>query len=271
MSATATAVVTGAARGLGRLIATSLAGRGFEVLCTDLDGAGAEATARAIGRGAWGLGQDVRDPDSHRKVAAAASARGPLKVWVNNAGVLAVGAAWKATELEVRRMIEVNVLGVMWGSQAAVDAMGPAGGHLINIASLSAYVPAPGMAVYAASKSAVLTYTIALSGDLRHAGLPIEVTAICPDAVETDMVKQVAHQPASDILFSAGSMLRAEDVAAAVIASLDRKKLVRILPATRGAMAHALHPFPALGLRLLDRFAALGARHKAKRGAPSAR
>jgi NAD(P)-dependent dehydrogenase (short-subunit alcohol dehydrogenase family) len=119
----AVAVVTGAARGLGRSIAAALAGRGYEVLLTDVAAEVADAAARAIGKGAWAMAQDVRDPASHRAVAAAAAARGPVAVWVNNAGVLSVGAAWESTEAEVRRMVEVNVLGVIWGSQAAVAAM----------------------------------------------------------------------------------------------------------------------------------------------------
>ena len=257
----AIAVVTGAARGLGRTIAAALAQRGYEVLLTDIDGAAAEESARAIGKGAWAMPQDVRDPASHRAVAAAAAARGTVAVWVNNAGVLTVGAAWESSEAEVRRMVDVNVLGVIWGSQAAVAAM-PQGGHLINIASLSSYVPAPGLAVYAATKHAVLGFTTSLAGDLRRAKVPIHVVAICPDAVATDMVKNVAHHPASDILFSAGKMLTADAVAAAVVDSLDHPRLVRILPAARAAMVHALHPFPGLGLKLLEQFAALGARRK---------
>jgi len=281
------AVVTGGGRGLGRAIATALAGRGFEVLLTDVDGAAAAATAQAIGRGAWSMAQDVRDPASHRAVAAAAATRGPVAVWVNNAGVLHVGAAWESTEAGVRRMVEVNVLGVSWGSQRPVAAVPPGGptgtnpvalaceaaggamaqgGHLINTASRSSCVPAPGLAVYAATKHAVLGFSTSLAGDLRRAKVPIHVVTICPDAVETDMVKNVAHHQASDILFSAGKMLTADDVAAAVIDSLDHPRLVRILPAARAAMVHALHPFPALGLRLLEQFAALGNRRKARRG-----
>jgi short-subunit dehydrogenase len=258
------AVVTGAARGLGRTIAAALAQRGHAVLLTDVDAAAAEEAARAIGKGAWAMAQDVRDPASHRAVAAAAAARGRIAVWVNNAGVLSVGAAWEHTEADVRRMIDVNVLGVIWGSQAAVAAM-PQGGHLINIASMSAFVPAPGLAVYAATKHAVVGFTTALAGDLRRARVPIHAVAICPDAVETDMVKNVAHHHASDVLFSARKMLTADEVAAAVIDSLDHPRVVRILPAARGALVHALHPFPGLGLRLLEQFAALGARRKQRR------
>jgi short-subunit dehydrogenase len=260
------AVVTGAARGLGRTIAAALAGRGHRVLLTDVDVAAAEAAAAVIGKGAWAMAHDVRDPAAHRAVAAAAAEHGTVEVWVNNAGVLHVGAAWEASEVEVRRMVEVNLLGVIWGSQTAVAAM-HRGGHLINIASLSSYVPAPGLAVYAATKHAVLGYTTSLAGDLRRAHVPIHAAAICPDAVETDMVKQVADQAASDILFSSGKMLTADDVAAAVLAQLAHPRLVRILPPSRGALAHLLHPFPDVGLRLLERFAALGARHKRQRPA----
>lgn len=259
----AIAVVTGAARGLGRTIAAALAGRGYQVLLTDVDPAGAETAAGVIGKGAWAMAQDVRDPASHAAVAAAAAARGTIEVWVNNAGVLHVGAAWETTEAEVRRMVDVNLLGVIWGSQTAVRVMRQ-GGHLINIASLSSIVPAPGLAVYGATKHAVLGYSLSLEGDLRRARIPIKVSAICPDAVETDMVKNVAHHTASDVLFSAGKMLTADEVAAAVIAELDHHRLVRILPQARAALVHALRPFPDVGLRLIERFAALGARRKAR-------
>jgi short-subunit dehydrogenase len=257
----ATAVVTGAAKGLGRTIAAALAGRGYQVLLTDVDVAAAEVAAGVIGKGAWAMKQDVRDRASHAAVAAAATARGTLEVWVNNAGVLQVGAGWETSEADVRRMIDVNLLGLIWGSQAAVGAMRQ-GGHLINIGSLSSVVPAPGFSVYGATKHAVLGYSVALEGDLRRAKIPIKVSTICPDAIETDMVKGVAHDPASDVLFSSGKMLSTDNVAAAVIAELDHPRLVRILPQGRAALVHALRPFPDLGLRIIERFAALGARRK---------
>jgi len=257
------AVVTGAGKGLGRTIAAALAGRGFSVLLTDVDVKAAEAAAGVIGKGAWAMAQDVRDRASHTAVAAAASARGTLELWVNNAGVLNVGAGWETTEAEVRRMIDVNLLGVIWGSQTAVSAMRQ-GGHIINIGSLSSVVPAPGFSVYGATKHAVLGYSVALEGDLRRAKIPIKVSTICPDAIETDMVRGVQHLAASDVLFSSGKMLTTDDVTAAVIAELDHHRLVRILPQGRAALVHALRPFPDFGLRLIERFAALGARRKQK-------
>ncbi|MBK9033484.1 MAG: SDR family NAD(P)-dependent oxidoreductase [Myxococcales bacterium] len=258
------AVVTGAARGLGRELATALHRRGHAVLLTDVDGPAVTAAAAALGGPAWALAQDVRDPDSHRAVATAAAARGPVAVWINNAGVLDVGAVGDVDEAAIRRMIDVNLLGVIWGARAALDVLAP-DGHLLNIASLSSLVPAPGLAVYAASKHGVLGFTTSLAGELRQAGRALKVSAICPDVIATDMVARVADQAASDVLFSSATMLTSADVTRAVIATLDRPRLVRIVPAARAALVHALHPFPELGLRVLDQVARLGAWRKARR------
>src|SRR5688572_21863317 len=201
---TSTAVVTGAGRALGRLVAERLAGRGFAVLLTDVDETAAHAAAREIGQGAWAMVHDVRDAARHREVAAAAVAKGPLAVWVNNAGVLSVGAAWEQDEAAIRRQVDVNLLGLIFGCRAAIDAFGTSGGrgHLINIASLSSLVPAPGLAAYCATKHAVLGYSLSLAGELRRAGRSIDVSTICPDAIETDMVRGVAGQADSSLLFS---------------------------------------------------------------------
>ncbi|MEO0324187.1 MAG: SDR family oxidoreductase, partial [Myxococcota bacterium] len=176
-------VVTGAGRGLGALIAERFARQGHAVLCTDIDAAGAAATASRIGGGAWSRAQDVRDPAGHREVAQEAMSRGTVRVWVNNAGVLAVGQGWGHEDAELRRLVEVNVLGVMFGSSAAVEAMGTSGGTLVNVGSISSVVPAPGLAVYGATKHAVLGYSTNLAGDLRRAGVPVQVCCVCPDAM----------------------------------------------------------------------------------------
>ena len=260
-----TAVVTGAGRGLGRLVAERLTARGLQVLLTDVDETAAHAAARAIGGGAWAMVHDVRDPARHRAVAAAAAERGPLAVWVNNAGVLTVGPAWEQDEDAVRRQVDVNLLGLVWGCRAAIDAFGTGRGHIINIASMSSIVPAPGLATYSATKHAVLGYTIALAGELRRAGRAIELSAMCPDAIETDMVRGVESHADSSILFSSGSLLRAEDVADEVVALLDRPKLVKAIPASRAAMAHLFRPFPEIGLRLLEQFYRVGARRRRRR------
>jgi short-subunit dehydrogenase len=255
-----TAVVTGAGRGLGRSIAERLARRGHHVVVTDIDAAAATATAAAIGGTA--LAQDVRDPDSHRRVARTAADRGPLAIWVNNAGVLAVGNAWTMSDAEVRRMVEVNLLGVIWGCHAALATMTE--GALLNIASMSSLSPSPGLAVYGATKHGVLGYTLSLAGELRRANQPISISALCPDAIAGDMTKAVEHDPAAGILFSAGQQLTLEQVADAAMEQLDKKQLVRALPAYRAALAHLFRPFPALGLPILEQFAKLGRKRLAR-------
>jgi NAD(P)-dependent dehydrogenase (short-subunit alcohol dehydrogenase family) len=262
---TTTAVVTGAGRGLGRLIAERLADRGHLVVLTDIDETAAHAAAKAIGRGASAMVHDVRDALRHREVAAAAVAKAPLAVWVNNAGVLAVGPAWEQSEDAIRRQVEVNLLGVIWGCRAAIDAMHGGRGHLLNIASMSSLVPAPGLAAYGATKHAVLGYTLSLAGELRRAGMPIAISAICPDAIETDMVRGVENHADASLLFSSGELLKAEDVADETIALLDRPRLIRTIPAARAAMVHMFRPFPEVGLRLLEQFYKIGAKRRRRR------
>jgi NAD(P)-dependent dehydrogenase (short-subunit alcohol dehydrogenase family) len=261
------AVVTGAGRGLGQLTAERLAKRGFAVLVTDILADSAKDTAARIGGDSWGIAQDVRDPESHRKVAAAAAARGPVRVWVNNAGVLRSASAWQHGDDDVKLQVDVNVLGVMYGARAAVEVMKKTGGgHIINIASMSALLPVPGLAVYAATKHAVLGFSTSLQGDLDDAELPIKVSAVCPDAIETDLVRNVEGDRHAAMLFSSDKLLRAEDVADLVVGLLDDYKLLLVHPPQRGTLAHLFAPFPGLELKVLRQMARRGERNRRRRG-----
>ncbi len=239
------AVVTGAGKGLGREIAKGLAGKGFGVLVTDIDEGAAATTAREIGERAWSMRQDVRDPESHHRVARAANERGSLELWVNNAGVLHAGSAWDHSDEIVQQMVDVNVLGMTWGSRAAIEAMRARGGHLINIASMSSIAPVPGLAVYAGTKHAVLGFSVALAGDLERASLPIEVSAVCPDAIDTDMVRDVRGSKEASLVFASTKLLTVEKVAGVVLDLVDRPRLAVSVPRSRALLAHAIRPFPS--------------------------
>lgn len=258
------AVVTGAGKGLGREIAKGLARKGFAVLVTDIDEQSAADTANAIGAGSWSMRQDVRDPGSHHEVVRAAHARGSLELWVNNAGVLYTGNAWDHDVEIVRQMVEVNVLGMMWGARAAIEGMSASGGHIINIASLSSLTPVPGLAVYGATKQAVLGFSISLAGDLKRASLPIQVSAVCPDGIDTDMVRNVRSSTEAGLVFASPKLLRVEEVADVVLELVDKPRLAVSIPRARGALAHALRPFPAFGLRALRPFLWFGERQRVK-------
>jgi short-subunit dehydrogenase len=261
MTAT-TAVVTGAARGIGLAIAKSLAARGHRVLLTDLNGEAAERVARTIGPGAWGVAQDVRNAASHDAVTALAAERGPLAIWVNNAGVLHAGNSWEQRPELVAQTLDVNLRGVMAGCAAAVNAMGARGGAILNVASISALAPVPGLAVYAATKAAVLSYTTSLQGELNHARLPIRARAVCPDVVATEMVTSQARHPGAALLFSGPKPLSPEAVAEAAMDLMDSHQIFRVVPRWRGVIARTSGLAPAQGLHTLALMRALGERRQ---------
>jgi NAD(P)-dependent dehydrogenase (short-subunit alcohol dehydrogenase family) len=255
------AVVTGAARGFGREIARRLVARGHRVLITDLDADAVGVTAAELG--ATGIVADVRVPADHRRTAAAAAALGPVGIWVNNAGVLRAGKAWEHPDDDVALMVEVNLLGVIHGSRAAVEAMRGRGGHLLNIASMSAHGPVPGLAVYAATKSGVLNFSTSLQGDLDLERIPIRVHALCPDAADTALVRNEQSHPDTAILFSLhAGLLSPDEVADAAVRLLDGRRVVRSMPATRAGLARIGGLIPRVGLPVLARMRASGDRRR---------
>jgi NAD(P)-dependent dehydrogenase (short-subunit alcohol dehydrogenase family) len=248
-----TAVVTGAGSGLGRAIALELAGRGFLVHATDLDPEAAARTATEIGAGARSAALDVRDEAACRALAAEAAARGgTLDLWVNNAGVLVTGPSWAQEEETRRAMLEVNALGTMNGTVAALEPMIAAGhGHVINVISLAGIVAAPGEVTYSASKHAAMAFTLGTLFDLRRAGIEgVTLSAVCPDGIWTPMLEDKLDDLEAAGSFS-GRLLTAQQVAVAVGKLTERPRPVLILPRWRGPMLRLFDLFPRLGLRLL--------------------
>jgi NAD(P)-dependent dehydrogenase (short-subunit alcohol dehydrogenase family) len=261
-----TAVVTGAGRGMGRETARRLAARGYQVLVTDVNEASARETAEQIGGGAWARAQDVADPESHREAARAASERGRLEVWVNNAGVLRTEKAWDHPDADVRLIVEANLLGVMWGSRAAVEAMrdDPEGTHIVNMASMASFGPVPGLAVYGATKHGVLAFTESLQGDLRLSGIPIRLHAVCPDLVDTGMMREHAGNPEYALGFSGNKVYTPEEISDEIVKLLDSDRMILAIPRNRMWLARTTHLFPRAGLPLAKFIRALGERKRQK-------
>ncbi len=138
------AVVTGAARGLGLAIAEGLHRDGYSVLLTDVDEAAVAAAAKPLS--GWSARLDVRYDQACQAIAVkAGEGEGGLTLWVNNAGVLATGPSWTHDAATRRRLLEVNALGAMSGTLAALEVMRAQGhGHVINVVSLAGLVAAPG-------------------------------------------------------------------------------------------------------------------------------
>ncbi|MFN8161042.1 MAG: SDR family NAD(P)-dependent oxidoreductase [Solirubrobacterales bacterium] len=243
------AVVTGAARGLGRAVASTLSVRGYTVHVTDVEETEAVEAAGAIGGQAFGSALDVRDEEACHSVAAATvQMTGSLDLWVNNAGVLITGDAWEQDAAARRLMIDVNLIGTMNGTVAALEPMMAAGrGHVINVISLTGLVAAPGEVAYAASKHGAIAFTLGTLLDLRRAGIRgIHLSALCPDGIWTPMLKNKVDDPAAAVSFS-GVLLTPEQVAAELGRLVDRPRPVASFPRWRGALVRTLDTFPALG------------------------
>lgn len=254
------AVVTGAGRGLGRALAQRLARRGLAVLVTDVDGDAAERTARELGEPAWSARHDVRDAERTREIAREAAGRGRLAVWVNNAGIMRSGRAWDHPDGDVELIAEVNFVGLVQGSLAAVRAMrNGGGGRILNVASLSSFGPVPNLAVYGATKHAVLAFSLSLQGELDDADIPIEVRSLCPDTIDTQMVRDVADQEEAAILWSGPRVLDAGEVADRAMELLYGRRLKRVIPPYRGLVLRSMMFAPRRSMRLLPLFERIGA------------
>jgi NAD(P)-dependent dehydrogenase (short-subunit alcohol dehydrogenase family) len=262
----ATAVVTGAGGGLGRSIARELARRGFLVHVTDVDVDAAARTAAEIGPGARSAGLDVCDEAACRALAAeAVKDQGSLDLWINNAGVLRTGPAWTQDEATRRSMLEVNTMGTMNGTIAALAPMIAAGrGHVINVISLAGIVAAPGEVNYSASKHAAMAFTLGTLFDLRRAGIEgVKLSAVCPDGIWTPMLEDKLDDVDAAGSFS-GKLLIPDRVAIEIGKLTEHPRPILILPRWRGFQLRLLDLFPRLTLRLLP-WALRDARRKQRR------
>ncbi|NKQ55264.1 SDR family oxidoreductase [Amycolatopsis sp. K13G38] len=175
-------VVTGAGSGIGRATARAFAARGAEVVVCDLD----EDAARETGGHAYRV--DVSDEAAMRKFADEVAARhGVPDIVVNNAGIGHAGSFLATTTEEWQRVLDVNLWGVIHGCQVFGKLMADRGegGHIVNVASAAAYLPAKSLAAYSTSKAAVLTLSDCLRAEVSRRG--IGVSTICPGLVNTNI------------------------------------------------------------------------------------
>ncbi|WP_338145955.1 SDR family oxidoreductase [Streptomyces scabichelini] len=190
----ATAIITGAASGIGRALAEELVARGCEVVLADLQIEQAEEVAAALreaGGKATAAWLDVTDHAKFEQLVKDTAARtGRLDYLFNNAGIThGMGAGARHYRIEDwRRMIDVNVVGVVNGVQAAYNLMIDQGfGHIVNTASLAGLVPSAGTTSYVTTKHAV----VGLSHNLRieAAQLGVRVSVLCPGVIRTPLIE----------------------------------------------------------------------------------
>jgi NAD(P)-dependent dehydrogenase (short-subunit alcohol dehydrogenase family)/pimeloyl-ACP methyl ester carboxylesterase len=190
-------LVTGAGSGIGRATSFAFAEAGARVIAVDRDAQAASRTAelsRLLGAGAaWAETVDVSDEQAMEKLAARTAAEhGVVDILVNNAGIGMSGSFLTTSTDDWRKVLDVNLWGVIHGCRAFAQQMVDRGqgGHIVNTASAAAYQPSRALPAYSTSKSAVLMLSECLRAELAAHG--IGVTAICPGLVNTN-ITATAH------------------------------------------------------------------------------
>ncbi|WAC94028.1 SDR family oxidoreductase [Mycobacterium sp. Aquia_213] len=184
-------VITGGARGIGLATATALHNLGAKVAIGDIDEVRVKESGAALGLDVYGK-LDVTDPHSFSEFLDEVERQlGPIDVLVNNAGIMPIGRIIDEPDAVTRRILDINVYGVMLGSKLAVQRMVPRGqGHVINVASLAGEIYSVGLATYGASKHAVIGFTDAARLEYRPAG--VKFSMVLPTFVNTELVAGTA-------------------------------------------------------------------------------
>jgi short-subunit dehydrogenase len=231
-SARRIAVVTGAASGIGREIALRLADAGYTVAAVDIDTAALTTLCASRPPSLRPFTCDVACGESVSAVHARVREQiGPVGFLINAAGIAAGGPVTASVASLARTAMNVNYLGtVQWVEAVLPGMLAEQRGTIVNIASLAALVPCPGMGVYAASKAAVAMYSEILSSEVRPRG--VRVVCICPPAVDTPLLSHLVDQgavPAGIRRFM--KPLQPAEVAAAVVRAMRSRKTVVVLGA----------------------------------------
>lgn len=220
--------ITGGARGIGKATAAALARRGCRVAIGDLDLELAERTAAELGGGTIALPLDVTDRGSFAAFLDEAERQlGPLDVIVNNAGIMPVTPFAEESESSIHRQVDINLHGVIAGTQMAIKRMQPRGsGHIVNIASQAGKGGVPGIATYSATKHAVVGLSEAVRTELRESG--IEVSCVMPTVVNTELTAGVGQKLIQPV--------EASDVADQIVDALEVPRFDVWVPRFNGGL-----------------------------------
>jgi short-subunit dehydrogenase len=220
--------ITGGARGIGLAIATVLQGLGAKIAIGDIDEPAVKEAGSRLGLEIC-CALDVTDRDSFTNFLDTVEKQlGPIGVLVNNAGIIAVGSAVDEADPVTKRVLDVNIYGVILGTKLAAQRMLPRGhGHIINIASVAGVTSTAGIATYCATKHAVLGFTDTIR--LENRGRGVHFSAILPTLTNTEMIAGIGR---------AKGLRNAEpdEVAQAVAGVIAKPKPRVVVPHSMGAV-----------------------------------
>lgn len=237
-----TAVVTGAARGIGRAIARRLAGDGYSVVVVDRDDAAVGEIAAEVGGRAAVC--DLADPDAIRDFAASLD---ELDVLVNNAGIFPPASLKDITAKQFRAVMDVNVVAPLLLTQQTMPLLSASSGSVVNIASMAAKVVTPGTGAYSPSKAALVSLTKLCAVEFGHTG--VRFNAVAPGGVKTEGAAHVSADPEREARFNAllplGRRAEPDDIAdvVAFFASRDSRYITGQVLYVDGGLSEATVAF----------------------------
>jgi NAD(P)-dependent dehydrogenase (short-subunit alcohol dehydrogenase family) len=254
------AIVTGGGSGIGEALCRELARRGAQVIVADINASDARRVAAAIadngGRATASTVDVAREQDVRRLVVDTAAAHGHLDYLFNNAGVAIGGEARFLTLDHWRRVLDVDLYGVLHGILAAYPVMVRQGsGHIVNISSSAAFFPVPANAPYGTAKRAVVGLSLSLR--LEAADHGVKVSCVCPGFVRTSIYQNAvsvnpnlrADVPLEELHGAPTKMMPAARAAEVILDGVARNQALIIFPASIRWARRAYHLFP----RLIDR------------------
>jgi NADP-dependent 3-hydroxy acid dehydrogenase YdfG len=237
-------LVTGAAKGIGAAIVRLCLNAGHTVVAVDIDREGLSKLREELPGIETGV-LDVRDLAAWERVVEGAETQGgPIDVLINNAGVCLPGPCDQVSAEDDRLTVEVNLIGVMNGVRTLLPRfLARKRGHVINVASMAAFAPAPDLAAYCATKHAVRAYTHSCALDHRHA--PLHWTLVCPSAVETPMLEGMRQRRAGVVVFTEKPM-SPEKIADSIVDAIAAPRREVLIPSARGKLIRFIGLFPGL-------------------------
>jgi NAD(P)-dependent dehydrogenase (short-subunit alcohol dehydrogenase family) len=231
------AVITGGASGIGLAVAEALIAEGMSVVLADIDAPKLrDVEARLSENGAsvaTMICNTTAEPEVNALIEYALEQFGGVHVMFNNAGIGGVGDAW-ADPIDLwRRVVDVNLFGVVYGIRAVLPIMAQQGvGHIVNTASMAGLSAAPGIAPYFATKHAVVGLSECLFLELELTGSPVGASVLCPGFVKTDLMNKEPETVDSPLGQMINQLFRtavddgipASDVADQVVAAIKSRQ-----------------------------------------------
>lgn len=257
-------LVTGGASGIGAAIARRAVADGHRVLIGDIDLVGAQRVAGEIGANAEAIALDIASDAQWQAALDTAWARfGGLDVLINNAAIVRPGYARSLPVSDHIDTIGINALGPIRGMLATLPRFRAQGsGHFVTVCSMTAFLPFPGLASYAASKFALRAFHLGLAMEERKS--PIDFTIVHPTATETPMLEAEAASDEAPMAFLAESV-SADFVAGVVLDSMRKRKLEVFMPPKQAGYVRALGTNASRLMKVAGDAEALGAYNLAQR------